>query len=273
MGAGRLAGAAVVLVRPRAGGVHQHLRPHRLLPPGDEVAGAHVPQPVLALAAQRLDVVRRHAPAVERAADEGPHEARVVVVQVGVGVLEAAVGVVELHHRLLPPHRLEGEPAGPPGEERPDEPVEERPEEQLHERVPEALRVLRVEADLLHRRGVRGDEAVSGAAQLAHEPELEALEVLDPAPGEVARLLAGAAREVGLVDEGHPGAARREGRRAHGPVDAAADHQHVVDAFGELVNVRLAEPRHVFLHCLTRVSGTASSTPRRWGGRGARRRR
>ena len=41
--------------------------------------------------AERLDVVGRDAAVVERAPDEVPDEARVVVVEVGVGVLEAAV--------------------------------------------------------------------------------------------------------------------------------------------------------------------------------------
>ena len=47
-------------------------------------------------AAERLDIVGGDAALVERAPDEVPHEAGVVVVQVGVGVLEAAVGSGEV---------------------------------------------------------------------------------------------------------------------------------------------------------------------------------
>ena len=75
--------------------------------------------------------------------------------------------------------------------------------------------------------GVGLHQPVPGLAQLAHEQELVVLEVLEAAPHEVRRLLAGERGEVAAVDERHRRAPAGQRRRRHGTVDAAADDEHV----------------------------------------------
>src|SRR6185437_16872726 len=164
---------------------------------------------------------------------------RVVVVQVRVRVLEAAVAAVEREDRLLPRHGGAREAARPLGEECADEPVEPGAEDELPEPVAEAALVRGVEADLLDRGRVALDEVVARDAQLAHEAELEVLQVLDAAPRQVRRLLAGEPGEVPAVDQRDARAAGRERSGRDRSVDATAEDDHVEAAAVELVEVRV----------------------------------
>ena len=215
------------LVGKGSTGIDQRLGTNGELAPGHHVARARDPDSVFALCAQRLDVVGGDAAVVQRRADKAEDEARVVVVQVGVGVFEASVELAQVDDRLFARHLLGRQEPGPPGEAAADEPVEPAACEQLPEPVPEASRVRGVEADLLHRGRIGAQELVPRAAELAHQRELERLHVFDAAPGKVRRALAGDGGEVAAIDERHPGAAGRERRSAHRAVDAAAQDQHV----------------------------------------------
>ncbi len=170
VGARRLPGERVVRVDEGPAGVDQDPGPHGEGAARDHVARVDDPHPTLPPGARGLDVVGRRAPVVQRAPDEVPHEAGVVVVEVGVGVLEAAVAAGELEDGLLAPHGGEREAARPPGEEAADEPVEPGAEDELPQAVAEAALVGGVEADLLDSGGVAQDEVVPRLAQLADEP-------------------------------------------------------------------------------------------------------
>lgn len=93
--------------------------------------------------------------------------------------------------------------------------------------MPKASRVRDVEANLLHRGGVRANEVVARLAELTHETEFAALHVLDAAPREVRRLLAREAGEVAAIDECDARAASCETRCGHRSVDSSADDEHV----------------------------------------------
>ncbi|MEI2779716.1 MAG: hypothetical protein V9G19_27920 [Tetrasphaera sp.] len=164
---------------------------------------------------------------IERAPHEIEHEARVVVVQVRVRVLEPAVQALGVDDGLVARDVGDREQLRRAGEEAPEQPVEPRAHPQLEPAVAKAPLVGREEPDLFDRRGVRPDQVVARAAELGDQPELEALHVLDPAPGEVGGLLAGEPGEIRAVDQRHARPARREARRGHRAVDAAAHDQHV----------------------------------------------
>ena len=222
-------------------GVDQHRGGDGQVTAADHVARPRHPAVAAAAGPQRLDVVRGDAPAVERGADESPDEAGVVVVQIGVGILEPTGKAAGVDHGLVPFDVRGREKAGGAGKEPSDRPVEESAEPELEAAVPEAARDGGEEADLLDRARIGADEAVAGAAELADEPELVRLQVLDPAPGEIRGLLRRHGREIAALDQRHFCSTRRQRRGRYGAVDAAADDEDVEPLFAELVHVGLAE--------------------------------
>ena len=82
---------------------------------------------------------------------------------------------------------------------------------------------------------VRGERGVDLALEqrLAHEPEVEVLEVAQAAVDELARARRGAGGVVGLLHQRDRVAARGGVERDAGAGDAAADHEHVERLGGE----------------------------------------
>src|SRR5258708_22875417 len=150
--------AAVDGVGVRPAGVDEQRRAHRELAAGDHLARARHPLAALARRPQRLDIVGGRASAVERGADEAKDEARVVVVQAGVGIFDASVEAAGLDDRLLALAVFEREQPRPPGEEAADRPEQPGAEDEDEAPAPEALLVRHSEADLLHPRPIRADE-------------------------------------------------------------------------------------------------------------------
>ena len=64
--------------------------------------------------------------------------------------------------------------------------------------------------------------------RLAHEPDLEVLEVPQPAVDQSRRRARRARREVAALDEQHGKAGERGLARDRSAIDAGADHDHVV---------------------------------------------
>src|SRR5262249_22059830 len=133
---------------------------------------------------ERFDVIRRDAAVAQRRTDEVEDEARIVVVEIGVGVLEAADGVRGIHDRLRGRDGATRAEPWNPREAVADQPVEPGAQPE-HERMPaEALLDGREEADLANRGGITADQVVAAHAEGANQRELAALHVLDAAPGE-----------------------------------------------------------------------------------------
>jgi hypothetical protein len=84
---------------------------------------------------------------------------------------------------------------------------------------------------------------VTRLAQAGDESELVTLHVLDSAPHEVGRLLAGETGKVARVDQRHARAARRQRRRGDRAIDAADDDQHL-----EIFHLEAREVRVTQLH-------------------------
>src|ERR1019366_2169577 len=191
-----------------------------------------------------FDVVGRDATVVERAANEVPDEACIVVVEIRVGVLEPAVAPAHVDDGLFALDRGAGQPARGPGEEVPDQPVKPRSEHELEETVAKPPGVHRIEPDLLNGRRVAPDQVIARQTELPYEPEFERLHVLDAAPGQVRRLLARERREVSLVDERDLRPSRRETRGRDGAVDTPAHDEHVEHGPAQAVDVGATQGRH-----------------------------
>ena len=97
------------------------------------------------------------------------------------------------------------------------------------------------ESDLLDGAGIGADEMVAGAAELEHEPEFVRLQVLDPAPRQIRRLLGRHGGEIAAFDQGDLRSARRQSRGGDGAVDAPAKDEDVESLGAELVQVGLAQ--------------------------------
>lgn len=124
----RLPGFHVQRVDERTARVDEHTRADLELVAGRHIARAHPPFFVATLARENLYVVCGDATVIDRLAHEVPDEARVVVVQVRVAVLESAVDLRAVDDRLLAFDRLAREVARAAREETADEPVEPRAE-------------------------------------------------------------------------------------------------------------------------------------------------
>ena len=96
----------VVGVDERSGGVDQRLRADLERAAGDHIAGLRHPGPVDALRAFGGDIIGGDAAVVQRRADELEDEPGIVVMQVGVGILEAADRPVDVEDALFAAHRL-----------------------------------------------------------------------------------------------------------------------------------------------------------------------
>jgi len=256
-------GLVVELLRP------QPVRPH----PGrvDHARGAHlellaaggVPHARADRAASlleepdRLDPVGGHGAEALRLGQHRQHEPCVVglavVEQVAAGRLAARQRGQQLRH-LLPaddavagraPVRVLARAAAGEGREpvdrhhvvhvQPDagQPVGPRPVEGGHDQ--------RQRADEM---GRERDVDLALQQRLAHQPEVEVLEVAQAAVDELARARGRADRVVAALHQRHGAAARRRVERDAGPGDAAADHEHVERLGGESADgVRAREHR------------------------------
>jgi len=91
----------------------------------------------------------------------------------------------------------------------------------------------RVDRDVeLERRNEMRREAQQPFAlvqRLAHEADLEVLEVAQAAMDQARRRARGSHREIAALDEQHGEPAQRGFARDRGAVDAGADHDHVVE--------------------------------------------
>ena len=201
----------------------------------DLLAGVGVAQPADPAVADplgrdQLDVVGDGGAGLDRRAHEGEDEARVVVDEVAVLVLHGPARGARVDDRLDLLEVLGVEHAWRLGAEQPDAPVRRRAERREPRPVGRGAVERREEGDLLDVVGVGLHQPVAAAAQPEDEGQLVVLEVLEAAPHEVARLLAGEPAEVAAVDErdGRPAARQRCGR--DGPVDAGADDEDVEEA-------------------------------------------
>ena len=133
------------------------------------------------------------------------------------------------------------------GAEASDAPIAGRPERcqpgGMRRRVVECCK----EGDLLDVVRVGLEEAVAGHAQFANEGDLVSLEVLEAAPHEVRRRLAGEAAEVATVDQRDVGPATCQHRSGNGPVDPSPDDQHVERSALEFRKCRASEAHGVML--------------------------
>ena len=199
---------------------------------GELVAGVGVAQPADPAVADplrrdQLDVVGRGGTGLDGGTDEGEDEARVVVDEVGVLVLHGAARGAGVDDRLDLLELLGVEDARAAGAEQPDPPVGRGSQRREPGPVGGAAVEGGEEGDLLDVVRVRLHQPVPAAAQAEHQRELVVLEVLETAPHQVARLLAGEPTEVAAVDQGDARAATRQCRGRDRPVDAGADHEHV----------------------------------------------
>ena len=220
----------VQLVDERAHGVDHHPGRGR-----DLLAGVGVAQPADPAVADpfgrdQLDVVRDGGAGLDGRAHEREDEAGVVVDEVAVLVLHGAAGGARVDDRLDLLEVLGVEHARRLGAEQADAPVGRRPERREPRPVGRGAVERREEGDLLDVVGVGLHQPVAAAAQAEHQGQLVVLEVLEAAPHQVARLLAGEAAEVTPVDERDGRAPTRQGCGRDGPVDAGADDEDVEES-------------------------------------------
>ncbi len=229
-------------VEVRSGGVDQHLGVAAELASGLAVAQLRMPATAVSFGAGQFDVVRGDGTEVHRGADEAEHEPGVVVLEDGVGVLDAAAHVAGVDDRFEPFDALGAERSGRVGLERADPPVRERTDGRQPRRERRRPPHGREEPDLGDVRRIGPHQPIAALAELADQQELVVLEVLEPAPDEVRRFLAGLAGEIASIDQGHLRAAGGQRSRGDGAVDAAADDEHVEGPAVELVHVGRAQP-------------------------------
>src|SRR5881397_1294074 len=98
---GPLPGELVVLIDEGARRIDQCLRAYRELGAVDRIANLDRPYSALSPATQRLDVIRGDAAIAQGGPDEVEDEARIVIVQVRVRVLESTDAVVGVDHGFL----------------------------------------------------------------------------------------------------------------------------------------------------------------------------
>ncbi len=225
---GRLqAPRGVELVDERADGVDDHAGRGRDLLAGVGVAQPAAPAVAHPLGRDELDVVRDGRAGLDRRTHEGEDEAGVVVDEVAVLVLHRPARGARVDDRLDLLEVLGVEDARRLGAEQPDAPVRRRAERREPRPVARGAVEGGEEGDLLDVVGVGLRQPVARPAQAEDERQLVVLEVLEAAPHQVARLLAGEAAEVPAVDEGDRRAAAGEGRGRDGAVDAGPHDEDV----------------------------------------------
>ena len=169
-----------------------------------------------AVGADQFDVVGGCGAGLDRRAHEREHEPGVVVDEVGVLVLDPADG--GWWCRSPVPRALIRSASNSRGgrvPNNPDRPVGGGAEAgEPRSRTATMWSSVARKRDLLDVVGVGLHQPVARAAEPEHERELVVLEVLEAAPHEVRRLLAGEAAEVAAVDQRHR---RATARRAMPP--------------------------------------------------------
>ncbi len=196
------------------------------------LAGLQVTQPDLPAAvdpfrAGQLDVVGHRGAGLDGGPDEGEHEPGVVVLQVAVPVLDPAPDRPRVDHRLLGADPGRAQQARVPGAEAADGPVGGGTERREPRRVGRRVVQRGQEGELGDVVRIGLHQPVAGPAELVDEHELVVLQVLEAAPHQVGRLLAGERREVAAFHQRHGGATAGQRRCHHGTVDATTDDEHV----------------------------------------------
>ena len=236
-------GLAVQLLRPQpvgphAGGVDDVRGAH------GQLAAAHGVAHHRAAVGERdrLDPVRRHRAEALGLGEHGEHEPHVVglavVEQVAAGGLAAGERGQELEHlravddpvALRAPVVLAAAPAPAPVDRHHVVGVQPDPEDAVGPRAVERGDDERQRPDEVRRQ--RGQQ-LALEQRLADQPEVERLQVAQPAVDELARARGGPARVVALLDERDGVAAARRVERDAGAGDPAADDEHVERLVGE----------------------------------------
>jgi hypothetical protein len=177
---------------------------------------------------------------IDRRTDEVEDEARIVVDKIGIRVLDAPDALLRVHHRLFARDVFHRQQTRPRSEQVAYQPVEPGADVQQQLTLAKAAFEIGEKADFTHGGWVRANQAIARHTQLAHQGELEALEILDATPDQVRALLAGQTAEIAAIDQGDLGALGRQGRGADSPVDPAAHDQNVERASIELVQIAIA---------------------------------
>ena len=219
------------------GRIDQHLAADLEMPSGHAVPRLHPPFACPVPQFQRLDVICRKTAMVQCRTDEAEDKARVVVEQVGVRVLESRGAVDRVDDRLHGPDGAGTQVAGGAGVAPSDQPVQPGPGPKHHRMVTETAGNRGQKPNLPDGGGKTSHQFVARPAQLRHEAELVTFHVLDPAPDQVGRMLAGQSGEIPGINQANLRAAGRQCRSAHGAVDAATDDQHVQGAAAKRVDV------------------------------------
>ena len=280
-------------VRPHAGGVDDRLGRDR-----ERLAGLGVADLGAAGAAALLDQpghlepVGEHGPEALGLAEHGqdqPHVVGLAVVEeVAAGGLAAGQRGQQLDDLVAADHAVARRaPVRVPvevavadaaaAERRAPQPVDRHHVVHVQPEAEQAVGARAAEGGHDHRQRpheVRGERGVDLALEqrLAHEPEVEVLQVAQAAVDELARARRGAGGVVGLLDQRDRVAARGGVERDAGAGDAAADHQHVERLGGEGGDgVRAREHLGEGTRG-TRRAGRARAPPcpAPWRGRGAR---
>ena len=242
-------------VRPHAGGVDDRLgldrersRPCRRRGPRRRGRG-----PPCSTSPVTSMPVGEHGPEALGLAEHGqdqPHVVGLAVVEeVAAGRLAAGQRGQQLDHLVAPDHavarrapvRVAVEVAvadAAAAERRAAQPVDRHHVVHVEPEAEQAVRPRAPEGGHDHRQRpheVRGERGVDLALEqrLADEPEVEVLQVAQPAVDELARARRGAGGVVGLLHQRDRVAARGGVERHAGAGDAAADHEHVERLGGE----------------------------------------
>ena len=223
-----------------------------------DVAQMSVPPVAVTSGRHQLDVVGSGGTGFDGRPDEREHEPGVVVDEVGVAVLDGSAHARGVDGRLFDLGLLGAEQARVTCPEHADAPIPDGAERGEPRRIWRGLVETGEEADLLDVVGVRLHQPVARPAQLEHQRQLVVLEILEPAPHQVGRLLAGEAAEVAPVHQGHLGAPTGQGSGGDGAVDAASHHQDVERAVAKTIDVRRAR-----CHVPSLPSGGANPAARR----------
>ena len=205
------------------------------------IPGAGDPHPVLPPRAERFHIIGGDTTAIHRRTDELEDKARVVVVQIGIRILKAAVIVSGVDRRFFRLGDRLAEQTRRAGEEAAKDPIDPGARPDKPGRKTETLLDRGVKTDLLDARRITFDHVVAALAQAPDQIVIVTLQILDPAPGEIAGLLAGETGKIAQVDQRYLGPLARQGRRRNRPIDPASNDQRVINPISQLLQIARAK--------------------------------
>ena len=231
----------VQLVDERAGGVDDRRGSDRELAAEVDVAERRHPASVDAFRRDEFDVVGGSRTGFDGGTDEREDEPSIVVDEDAVEVLDAPGHARGVDGRLLALDLVRRQQPGWLGAELSDDPVAERTDPGEPGLVRRRLVECCVEPDLTNVGRIRLHQSIARPAQLEHEPQLVVLQVLEAAPHQVRRRLAGETGEVTPVDQCDRRASSGQGCGGHRTIDAAADDQCVEMLVAKALEVTITQ--------------------------------